>query len=238
MRMNPWAIAIIVMAFLGGQSAASTEPIPTTVPRQERGQSSLSYDGRIEATRTTRVTAQVKGPLIGLEVASGDRVTRGQILARVETQAAEAAVRVNRALTEATREALIQLETQREQHRRLNPLDDPSRTPAAVAQAQFTAIMAELDAYVVKDQQLRAYLALHQIQSPDDGVVAETFVALGDHVKPGTPLLSLFDPHALRLTVAVPSRPEHRFSRPPMTARTPRCGNSICLPMRVTPAPV
>jgi membrane fusion protein, multidrug efflux system len=42
------------------------------------------------------------------------------------------------------------------------------------------------------------------VKAPYGGVVAEVPVALGDMAMPGRPLLTLYDPEALRVTVAVP----------------------------------
>jgi RND family efflux transporter MFP subunit len=141
---------------------------------------------------------------MALEVGPGDRVERGQLLVRIDASAAESAVRVNQALTEASRAALAQLEKQRDRQRLLNRSDEAARSATLMAESQFAAAMAELDAYTQRDAQLRQYAALHQVKSPESGVVADTQLALGDQVEPGGLLLTLFDPASLRLQVAVP----------------------------------
>ena len=45
---------------------------------------------------------------------------------------------------------------------------------------------------------------MHTLVAPYDGIVSDTAVELGDMVTPGRPLLTFYDPSALRVTVSFP----------------------------------
>jgi membrane fusion protein, multidrug efflux system len=72
------------------------------------------------------------------------------------------------------------------------------------AEAQYKATKAQVDAQIAQAGAARTQSGFYVVRAPYGGVVAEVPVALGDMAMPGRPLLTLYDPTALRVTAAVP----------------------------------
>ena len=72
------------------------------------------------------------------------------------------------------------------------------------AEAQFKSARAQAQAQLAAAQAARSQTAWHRVTAPYAGVVAELPVALGDMALPGRPLLTLFDPQALRVSASLP----------------------------------
>jgi RND family efflux transporter MFP subunit len=72
------------------------------------------------------------------------------------------------------------------------------------AEAQYKATQAQVNAQLAQAGAARTQSGFYLVRAPFAGVVAEVPVQLGDMAMPGRPLLTLYDPAALRVTAAVP----------------------------------
>ena len=87
-----------------------------------------------------------------------------------------------------------------EARRRLAVLEDgPLPSSRAVAEAQVAEAAARLAV-------AEARAAERLIEAPFAGIVGAVHMSCGDLVRPGEPLLSMYDPHSLVLRVGVPER--------------------------------
>lgn len=196
-----------------GQSAApAAAPAPVQVGpegviavKTEEIQTGPAISGQLAAAKEAAIRAKVGGSLVSLPVEQGDRVKRGQVVARIEardlTDTAESA-RVNvRSAENALR--LAQSELQRTEMLvkggALAERDlDNARNAVATAEAQLATARARL---ATTEQQL----ADTTVESPLTGVVSVKSANAGDVVQPGTALLTVIDPSSMRLEASVPS---------------------------------
>jgi RND family efflux transporter MFP subunit len=72
------------------------------------------------------------------------------------------------------------------------------------ATAQFKSAQAQADAQRAQAGAARTQTGWHVVTAPYAAVVADVPVTLGDMALPGRPLVTLYDPAALRVTAAVP----------------------------------
>ncbi|WP_415840368.1 efflux RND transporter periplasmic adaptor subunit, partial [Roseateles saccharophilus] len=167
-------------------------------------QALASHDGTIEAVRQTLVSAQVAGAVVALPVKAGDRVKAGQLLARLDARAAEQQAGAAAAQVEAARAAqqVATLEMQRQ--RQLFASRFISQAALDRAEAQFKTATAQAQAQLAAAQAARTESGYFIVRAPYDAVVSELSVMPGDMAMPGHALLTLFDPAALRVAVAVP----------------------------------
>ena len=163
----------------------------------------------VQVTRTVRVQVPVISPAVGttqapasavlatrlmgridqIAVAEGDRVHRGQVLARLEDgdlrahlDQAKAGLQDARALlAQATREA----ERRRQLHR------DQALPQEGLDQAETQYLRAQAAEQTAKAgvAQMEVELSYTQVRSPLDGVVVRKFVQPGDLATPGAPML-------------------------------------------------
>jgi RND family efflux transporter MFP subunit len=166
--------------------------------------SQQGFDAVVEAVRQSVVSAQVAGAIVALEVQAGDRVKAGQTLARIDARTAEQ----NASASDAqVRSAQAMLDVARKDFERQKQLYDKQYISQAAlerAESQFKATQAQAAALLAQAGAARTQTGLHVVRAPFAGVVAEVPVALGDMALPGKPLLTLYEPGALRVTAALP----------------------------------
>jgi RND family efflux transporter MFP subunit len=195
----------LLACLVSAQAAAgSPDRLATTVVLSNGAGQSTGYDGVVEAVRQTVVAAQVSGAVVALEVRVGDFVKAGQVLAKIDAHAAEQSVAASDAQVQSAR-ALLEVATRDfERQRQLFDKKFTSRAALDQAEAQFKATQAQVSAQIAQAGVARSQSGFFVVKAPYGGVVADVPVALGDMAMPGRPLLTLYDPAALRVTVAVP----------------------------------
>lgn len=94
-------LALLVFGYLSRQRGPqATEVDLTTVARTATLRSFVTASGEIVATRYADIGSNAMGRLVGLKVKEGDRVTAGQVLARIDpVQAASTAAAANASLS-------------------------------------------------------------------------------------------------------------------------------------------
>lgn len=163
-----------------------------------------SFDGVVEAVRQTVVASQVAGAVVKLEVRVGDSVTAGQVLARIDARAANQAASASDAQVQAARASLEVATRDFERQQQLFDKRYISRAQLERAESEFKATQAQVRAQLALNEAARTQSGFHVVKAPFAGVVSEVPVSLGDMALPGRPLLTLFDPKALRVSAAVP----------------------------------
>ncbi|WP_399685619.1 efflux RND transporter periplasmic adaptor subunit [Xenophilus sp.] len=193
-----WACAATAPA-AAGPGALATAPVTVAERAGPAG-----FDGVVEAVRQTVVAAQVQGAVVALLVKAGDAVRAGQVLLRLDARAAEQAAAARAAQAAAAGAARDAAAREYERQQQLFRRHYISQAALDRAEAQFKAARAETAAQLAGAAAARTQSGFHVIQAPYDGVVADVSVVLGDMAMPGRPLLTLYDPAALRVRVAVP----------------------------------
>lgn len=178
--------------------------------------------GTVEARILTRVGFEAGAGLTDLAVDAGDRVTRGQILARLSTVEQEARVARADAATAAAQASLAKAEAsvaragavlaQREAaNLRQQELvgrstistqsaeesqrdEDVARADVAVAVADVAVMRAQAEDAVAALAYEQALLAQRVLKAPFDAVVVERHAEAGAVVRAGDPIFTLIDP--------------------------------------------
>lgn len=204
----------LLCALLASQAGAETEPaaqapaavqpviseIVTPGPVQAR-----SFTGTIAAEVTTDLAFQTLGRVAALNVASGDRVKAGDVLATLDQvtlnedlTAAQAALQGARAQAEFARQSYARM--QELVNRAVATTAQMESAQAALDTAQANVATAE--ANLVSAQDAAGYSALH---APMDGIVTSTSVETGTVVAVGTTVLTLAGLSGREALLDVPS---------------------------------
>lgn len=204
--LKEWLLGAAVIAGLSLAPAgvAAQGDLATAVVQSAGADDSTGFDGVVEAVRQTVVAAQVSGAVVALDVKVGDVVKAGQVLARIDAQAAQQTVAASDAQVQSARASLEVATKEFERQKLLFEKRYTSQAALERAEAQFKAMQAQVSAQIAQTGAARAQSGFYVVKAPYGGVVAEVPVALGDMAMPGRPLLTLYDPAALRVTVAVP----------------------------------
>ena len=205
------ALLLATFQTLATGSEAQADRVPAAAPAlatapvtSQSGAQRSAYEGVVEAVRQTVIAAQVPGAVVGLNVKPGDRVQAGQVLLRLDARAADqtaAAASAQVRAAQAAQEAATR-EFQRQQQ--LFEKNYISRAALDRAEAQYKAAQAESAAQLASAGAARSQSDFYVVRAPYAGVIADVAVVLGDMAMPGKPLLTVYDPGALRIKAAVP----------------------------------
>lgn len=204
-RSHVLSLAILaLMAGLLPTVSPAADPLATWTVAHAAHPGLGSHDGTVEAVRQTVVSAQVAGAVVSLPVKAGDRVRTGQLLARLDARAAEQQAGAAAAQVEAARAVQQAATLEMQRQRQLFASRFISQAALDQAEAQFKSTTAQANAQMAAAQAARTETGYFLVKAPYDAVVAEVSVMPGDMALPGRALVTLFDPSALRLAVAVP----------------------------------
>lgn len=161
--------------------------------------------GQLAAERQATVRAQVGGSVVSVSVEEGQRVRRGQHLARIEARdlneaaaSAKVAVRAAENALQLARSELQRTEMLVKGGALAERDLDNARNAVAAAESELAAARAR---YTSALQQL----ADTSIEAPIGGVVSRKAASAGDVVQPGAEIVTIIDPSSMRLDASIPS---------------------------------
>ena len=196
------ALATSPSALLAAQPAPAA--LVSVAAEGRNAANEASHDGVVEAVRQTAIAAQVPGAIVALEVKPGDSVKAGQVLARIDSHAADQNAMASDATVRAARASLDVASKDFDRQKQLYDKNYISQAALERAEAQFKATQAQVAAQLAQAGAAHVAAGFHTVRAPYAGVVSEVPVSLGDMAMPGRPLMTLYDPSALRVTAAVP----------------------------------
>ncbi|MFI4940632.1 MAG: efflux RND transporter periplasmic adaptor subunit [Burkholderiales bacterium] len=197
-------IALIASLLSVPFALAASSELASVAVQTGGGSPSASFDGTVEAVRQTVIAAQVPGIVVTLAVKAGDTVREGQVLARIDAREATQNSVASQAQVQAARSSLDVATKDYERQRHLLEKEYISQAAFERAEAQFHATSAQLTAQIAQAGAAHIQSDFFVIKAPYAGVIADVPVVQGDMAMPGKPLLTLYDPSALRVTASVP----------------------------------
>lgn len=205
---SPVAALAMLFWFTPGDALAQS-PDWVTVERSALTES-VRIDGTVEAVTGSKVSAQTSGTVVELPFEVNDRVTEGDLIARLD--ATEQRSRLHQAES-GLAEAEAGLQDARQRFDRIESLlernvasrsdFDQARNALSAARAQVTRAQGELD-------EAREQYSYTRIEAPYSGVVTERHVEIGESVNPGQPLLAGYALDDLRVVAPIP---QHHAAR-------------------------
>ena len=209
-------------------STAAVRPALTvTVTTAQRATviSTLAATGTVQAWQEASVGAEGAGWRLAEVLAQvGDRVRKGQVLARFDTRLAEADLAQQRAVVLEVEASLAEAAANAQRARELQPSGMISAQQFTQALTVERTVKARLEAQraAVQAQELR--LAQGQVLAPDDGVISGRVATVGAVAAPGQELFRLIRQGRLEWRAEVPAvdlarvRPGQRVRLSPVGA--------------------
>ena len=161
--------------------------------------------GTLQARRVATMRAEVQGAVLEMAVEQGQKVKKGQLLARIQDVSQQDQLLSARTAVRVARNALRVARAEEQRNRQLVSAGvitrrDYERTQLARAQAEAQLAEAQSRLVLAREQVGRT-----RIVAPFAGVVSERLASAGDIIQPGTPLYTVVDPTSLRLEASVPA---------------------------------
>jgi RND family efflux transporter MFP subunit len=162
--------------------------------------------GTAEPVERATLSTKLMGGVTQVLVQEGDRVTRGQLLARIDARDVEAK-RAQVAATISGAEAMYKdAETQAARFRALYADSAATRYQLDQVETGLARAQAGLETAQASQQELDAVAAYSEIRAPFAGIITRRFVDPGALAAPGAPLFEIQDGSRLRVSVTVPPR--------------------------------
>ena len=164
-----------------------------------------ALSGELAAEKSAQVRAEVSGSVVQVYVETGERVSAGTPLARIDATTASAAELSARTGVTAVEASAAQAKKELDRSERLNAAGAIADRDLENARLTYSTAMAQLanvkSAYAQASKQLRSAT----VRAPFAGIVAAKAVSAGDVVSPGAALFTIVDPKSMRLEAAVPA---------------------------------
>ena len=178
------------------------------------------FECLIEPTQSVEIRSPVVGLLDKVHVRRGDRVSKGQVIATLESNAERAAADLARFKSEmsgpqVTAENKIEFSKRKFQRRRDMHADnlmsgqdkDEAESELKLAESELHLVKENKQLARIEWQQQSSLLNLRTIRSPFSGIVVDQFLYPGEVVEPSAdkkPILKLAQIDPLRVHVILP----------------------------------
>ncbi|MEM8931447.1 MAG: efflux RND transporter periplasmic adaptor subunit, partial [Acidobacteriota bacterium] len=171
-----------------------TRGVPVEVVEVGRRPIALFFEtqGVLEAENEVDLVSRVAGPIVQLEAEEGDRVRKGQLLAKID----------DREITTQLDVARVRLQEAEQSYRRVESLHEKE----LVARDAYDQALAAFESARGEVERLDVQLAYTRITAPFSGLVVRRYVRFAEHVQNGAGLFRLSDFDPLLAPIRVPER--------------------------------
>lgn len=164
----------------------------------------VTLNGTVNALRVSGMSASVAGLLDEIQVETGDRVARGDVLVALDDEMVTWELAAARAEAEEARSRLEEAQRRLREARSVGAGRNIAATEVSARESEVAASEAALARLEAARQQVEVRAGHHRVTAPFDGVVSQRSRELGEWVTPGDQLLTLVDTDNLRLDFQVP----------------------------------
>jgi len=200
------ALAAGLAACGGGAPTAPRASVPAlaAAPVELREvELTQSAEAVVEAIRQSTVSSQIAGRIVDLRFDVGDRVKKGDVIARIDERAASQALAASEAQVRSAEANLTNARAQYERSRQLFAQKFISQAALDKAESDFKAAESQVKAMLAGAGQAATERSFATIVAPYTGIVSARHVQLGEMATPGKPIMTGFDPSSLRVTATV-----------------------------------
>lgn len=182
-------------------------PVKVATAELRNIDSGIRLTGSFEARKTLPLVAEAQGSIIQLSVKEGQRVSRGQIIARIDPTA----IRSNLASAEASFNNAVK---NKERYERLVEA-------GAISQKLYEDVALSVDNAQANVTSIKQQMKYTVVNSPMSGIVGEVKVEQGSFATMGMQLGSVVDVSKLKMVLKVPEEDVIKVRRgQPVTIET------------------
>ena len=223
--MRHRTLFLLVLAFTSFAQAA--EQLAVAPVQYREVAQTYSTEGVVEAVRQSTVSAQTAGRVREILFDVGDSVRKGQVILRIDEREAVQAVAGSQAQVMQAQAAVQNAKADYERARQLFAQKFISQAAMDKAQADYKIALAQAAASEAGAGQSELAHGYTAVVAPYGGIVAARLVEVGEMVTVGKPLMTGFDPSAMRVVASVPqdkladigARPQATVEAPPQGGR-------------------
>jgi len=196
------AAAALVLGFAACGAAA--QGLETAEVQYREVDVTYAAEALVEAVRQSTVAAQVTGRIVELNYDVGDYVKKGQVIVRIDESEARQVLAGSEAQVAQAEAAFENARINVDRTRNLAAQNFVSKSALDKAEADFRVAEAQLKAARAAAGQAATSKSYTVVVAPYSGVVSARHVEVGEMATPGKPLMTGFDPAAMRVVASVP----------------------------------
>ncbi len=166
------------------QETFGATPVKVFKVRKQRISEKLVYTGTLEAWQKINITPDVGGKIARIYVNEGDRVSKGQVLAELDTRTVELQLQQAEASLAVARARFQDAQTNLERMERLRKENAVSEQQYEQIRLAHEAAKAQLDQAQAAVNLARHNLDVSIMKAPFSGVVASKNANVGDVINP------------------------------------------------------
>lgn len=186
------------------QSAADKrEPAQWVQPAEVKFTARVELTGTLKPWREAEIGFETPGRLVQIQVAAGDTVRAGQVLAVLDGSRAGAQVSQAESQIRAAEAGLALAEDNMKRTEQLVASKSLPEAQAEQARQQVALAKAQLDGARAGAQLAKSGAGLHSISAPFAGLVTRAPTGIGAVVNPGVPLVRVEDTSRFRLSATL-----------------------------------
>lgn len=195
------------------------------------------FDGTVESVKHVTISSETKGRVAEVMFDVGDRVPAGAVVIKLISN--EQRDSLNQAEAKLA-EARANLEVEKKENARLEELYKRS----VISKSEWDRAAAKLSIFksqVISSEALvktaQEELTYTEVRSPYGGIVSTRHAERGEAVQPGSSLMSIFDPTAMRVVATLPQTLSEKVQTL-KKARIKLDDNTIITPTKIIPYPM
>ena len=162
--------------------------------------------GDLRPVETVEVRARLEGDLVGIYVNEGERVARGQLLARFESSEQESDRQSAAAELAAAQASFNTAQWNAEQSAELFRAGAIPERDYKLAQQEVSTARAQVAAAQARVRSTGSFVTDTRVLAPVAGIVERRVVQSGEHVARGAAMFTVVRNDVLELTASVPAR--------------------------------
>jgi RND family efflux transporter MFP subunit len=201
--LGPLAFVALAAA-LPAAHADNGRPAPTVRVETRELDEVYAADAIVESVQQATLAAQINGSVTAYYVDAGDRVKKGQVLARLDTRNTDAQVAAGRAGIAQAEAALSSAKSNYERTKSLVEQKFISQAALDKAESEYKVALAAVESARAGSVQANTARDFAEIRAPFDGVVTRRLMEIGEFANPGRAVIAVHDPAALRAVGSLP----------------------------------
>jgi membrane fusion protein, multidrug efflux system len=208
-------ILILALIWIQGGFHSKTGPGRTEPPAKQgpatktgkveivRSGGAVTVSGTVAARELARVASRILGYVLELNVHEGDKVTKDQLLLRIDTKEVAEKLDQAKANLESANADFIKARNDYERYKVLYEKQSVAKKDYDDALARYEVAKAVENRAEAAVEEAKTTLEYGKVTAPYDGIVSERTVNVGDLATPGKALLSIYVPGTLELVAPV-----------------------------------
>lgn len=176
----------------GGSTGQVSVSVSGQVMQAEEFSENLALSGSLEANERVELRSEIAGVVEQINFEEGSRVTKGQVLFKVND------LELRAQYAKAKTAEKLAAENERRAGLLLNK--------EAISQEEYDLAEADLASAKAQSQLVAAQLAKTTIRAPFSGTIGLRYISEGTYVSPSSPLASLVDRDKMKISFSIPEK--------------------------------